>query len=601
MLLKRGKNYYCRLWVPDDLRERIGKKELKKSLKTTTKSEARVAAVALESKASTAFFRMRAGIMTERELEKIAAELIGEFTGRLAEHKQTRKDGIDWMFSTPVNSIDAAAVIDNTLKTPKTTEDNAVVVAWYTGRIVELEAEISTENFSEVTRYKAKWLIHDKGLKIEMPPAEWFWNPDKPKPEPESEFCYETGVEFIPEQEEPLTPEELKAERRTWNAPPPAEFTRVCIAVLQAQIDAYSYERERIQGKLNTSLQQQIAARIEAAKPKPMMSELYDKYKTDKLTKQKWNAKTLEKYEGYYKDSITLLRDKELASYGSADVCSLIDALRKAGNTASTISGKLEFLSSMFKFAIKTPESSDTWKVRGNPFADQQPKAEKSEEKPTFPYSLEELIKLVTGLLKVRKLVVPHRFWVPLIAIFSGMRQGEICQLRTCDIEYEGKIPVFKLWHRPEYRQKMKWEKERTCPVHPMLEKLGFLDFIEEQKKQKRDRLFHTLDYTQSKEWTGKIRSWWNETYSVKTLGVKQSGKSFRSTRKNFIDWFKQNGAYDTPDARMILQSMVGHDSENDVTGKYYEASYPAATQYKLLCKLNYGFDAELISQLQGK
>ena len=33
--------------------------------------------------------------------------------------------------------------------------------------------------------------------------------------------------------------------------------------------------------------------------------------------------------------------------------------------------------------------------------------------------------------------------WVPLIALYSGMRLGEICQLRTADVILEGKVWFF--------------------------------------------------------------------------------------------------------------------------------------------------------------
>lgn len=570
MLQKRGKIYYCRLWVPEDLRDRLGRRELKKSLQTSKRSEAKVAAAEIESHASTTFYRLRMNILTDRELEILAAELIASFTGRIDAHRLNFGKAEDFLVEgVPVGwePTQDVHLLDSTFKTPKLLQEVHNLVDTYSKRIVWLQEQAVTGLYDDYIRRIVAQKIEADKLSIPLPPPAWY---DVNDP--------------------------------TWYDAPPPAFGKVCLAVINALSESYKVEQERLLHQRNTPLQQQIAARIEAAKPKPTLSNLYAEYKAGKLTKHKWNDESLAKYEAYYRDFLKYLGDKELADYQAADAYSFIEQLRKAGNTSSTISGKLEFLSSMFKHAIKTHEASDYWKVRGNPFAEQQPEPENDEQQPRIPYSQDDLLKLVTGLLKVRKQVEPHRFWVPLVALFSGARQGEVCQLRTVDVELEGKIPVFKFWHRPAHRQKMKWRKERTCPVHPTLVRLGFMDFVEQQRKHKHDRLFHTLSYSPSKKWSGKIRSWWNKSFTPAILGETGiTGKTFHSLRKSFTDWFKQNGAYDAPNSRMILQSMIGHDFESDVTGKHYESAYPANTQYKLLRKLDYGFDAELISKLRDK
>lgn len=565
MLLRRGKVYYCRLQVPKVLQERMGCCELKKSLHTENKQEAKVAAGVLKGKASAAFFRLRAGLMTDRELEQLTVSILAEFTGKIEEHRKQRNDGLSFLYGGVPHGINPhcdAELLEATFNFPR---DATTATTCYQAWIRSLEEQRASGIYSDDIRRMSSQIIGERSLDVEQPAPDWF--------DPNGD---------------------------TWLTTPPVAFARVCDALIDGLIEGYRLELDRVQGRRSSATEAAITARIEAAQPRPKLSDLFAAYRADKLTKQKWNRKTQEKNEEYYQDCIDLLGNKELSEYRSPDVLEFIEALRKKGNKADTIKNKLGFLSSMYKHALKTPEAIDTWMVRGNPFADMQPKASITEKKPRKPYTFDDLVILLTGLLSIRKLVDPHRFWVPLIALFSGMRQGEVCQLRTVDIEYEGNILIFRLRHRPEHRQKMKWEKERSCPVHPTLVKLGFLVFWEGQKKAKHDRLFHTLDYTPSKEWTGKIRSWWNESFTAGLLADKE-GKSFHSLRKNFIDWFKQSEVYATASDRMVMQSMAGHDNEEDVTSKHYEQDFPAATQHKLLCKLDYGFDAELIRQLQGK
>ncbi|MBT1074597.1 hypothetical protein KJB29_04930 [Geobacter grbiciae] len=252
------------------MRELIGRKELKKSLKTSDRKEAKTAATALLHRAQTTFLRVRTGMLTDRELEMLASELIGEFTGKIAEHKDNRNNVIDWICSEsglfpPVDTD----MIETSLKTPRTTADVAEVVTWYTRRIEELEQEIATEFFSKSTRYWAKQIVETKRLDVELPPFEWFNDPEFVCP---PQYDAEFDVYYHDEEIGPPTPEEIEA----WNSPAPPSFNSVCLTLLQAQIDAFRHELEKAQGKRNTPLQAQIVERIEAAKPRPKLSDLWD-------------------------------------------------------------------------------------------------------------------------------------------------------------------------------------------------------------------------------------------------------------------------------------------------------------------------------------
>jgi hypothetical protein len=59
LLFKREKTFYCRLWVPLDLRDLTKCAEIKRSLKTTDKKQAKIACASFESKANRLFFMLR--------------------------------------------------------------------------------------------------------------------------------------------------------------------------------------------------------------------------------------------------------------------------------------------------------------------------------------------------------------------------------------------------------------------------------------------------------------------------------------------------------------------------------------------------------------
>ena len=72
-----------------------------------------------------------------------------------------------------------------------------------------------------------------------------------------------------------------------------------------------------------------------------------------------------------------------------------------------------------------------------------------------------------------------HKFWVPLISLFSGMTVAEICELEKKDVKRLKKFFVMKV--RPEARRgrtvKTK-SRIRDVPVHPKLVEFGFLDYV---------------------------------------------------------------------------------------------------------------------------
>jgi len=73
------------------------------------------------------------------------------------------------------------------------------------------------------------------------------------------------------------------------------------------------------------------------------------------------------------------------------------------------------------------------------------------------------------------------RYWLPLIALFTGMRGREIAQLYCDDIQKDSQSDIWFIEVRAN-PERMQWKKNqsapRKIPVHPMLHKLGFIDLV---------------------------------------------------------------------------------------------------------------------------
>ncbi len=83
------------------------------------------------------------------------------------------------------------------------------------------------------------------------------------------------------------------------------------------------------------------------------------------------------------------------------------------------------------------------------------------------------------------------RRWVPLIALFSGMRLEEICRLRPAyDIKAVDGISCFDICEHPDGWTPKSEAGTRVVPVHPVLIELGIERLVAQAKKSRAVHLF---------------------------------------------------------------------------------------------------------------
>ena len=154
----------------------------------------------------------------------------------------------------------------------------------------------------------------------------------------------------------------------------------------------------------------------------------------------------------------------------------------------------------------------------------------------------------------------PHRWWGPLIALFTGARVTEIAQLWTDDLEEIDGIWGFHFAPRTERGQRIKNAvSRRFVPVHPALLEAGLLVY--------RDEVIATFGTSRllpglSKNKPGDtLGDWFNRTYRkvVKVEGV------FHGFRHTFASRAERCGL---SDAR--LGRLTGHSAGGSVLRKHY-------------------------------
>lgn len=184
----------------------------------------------------------------------------------------------------------------------------------------------------------------------------------------------------------------------------------------------------------------------------------------------------------------------------------------------------------------------------------------KEKKKSTLPFTTEQLntlfkSPLFTGCQSAdewRNVAKPgnvkirdHRYWVPLIMLYSGARPGEIAQLATGDVRQEHGHWIMHITTEGDGDKRVKTDGSmRVLPVHSQLVKLGFLDYHDGMKKAGQSRLFPLAERNSR----GQIIADFSREFGryLTRLGIKNGrGLSLYSFRHGVTDALRSAGHLD--------------------------------------------------------
>jgi integrase len=149
-------------------------------------------------------------------------------------------------------------------------------------------------------------------------------------------------------------------------------------------------------------------------------------------------------------------------------------------------------------------------------------------------------------------------FWVPLIALYSGMRLGEILQLLKSDVKEENDIWYFDV-NKGDGKSLKTASSKRRVPIHRTLLDLGLLDYV--QSAAQSGRIFPEIKKGSDGYHSHHFSKWWGRFAGH--VGFKSSRTAFHSFRHNFLDALR---AAETPE--YINKALAGH-SDNSVHSQY--------------------------------
>lgn len=564
-LAKINHIYYFRFRIPQDLRRYFGRSELKRSLKTKAYSHAKSLVKKLTAETERIFTIMRSGVLTDEEINRVAKEYI-EYN--VENYERLRNNELQ--FESPEIAADA-----------------------------EKNNEQYFARLEDNNRLKATLKLHEAVInKMRMDLA-------RKKGAENKEITY-----FVDNY--------LAANNIKLNANSP-EYIKFCNAILAADIRINNIVKEHTVGNYETDYDIE-----QRNKPKYItLKELIELYEKDKG--ENWKAgdrtKTAHRQILHILGNISINNiNRQLALYLSdslkiypkklsqSDLATPWQELSEKNQNRLSPRSQ-HYIKTAFSTLIKYAKIQDLG-IKGNP-AEGIAGVKPVNEDAHTPYTTIELQNLIHALAGVNKAHKPEMFWIPLLLLFTGARSNEICMLRCCDIEQVEDIWIINFRNRREFNQSTKNNKDRTTPIHNMLIKLGFLDYVIQQREYNYDRLFSNLELTNGK-WNVGFGKQFNRTFKLKFLkgydNNKLSQKTLHSFRKSFTSWFIQAKDLMTIPNLSILQSIIGHFEAHEITflSQFIKGSALTINTYgggygkiseqsSLIQKLNYDVDFNII------
>lgn len=209
-----------------------------------------------------------------------------------------------------------------------------------------------------------------------------------------------------------------------------------------------------------------------------------------------------------------------------------------------------------------------------------------------LPFETDEINRLIGALPEWCDFRQGGRYWLPLIALYSGMRLGEIIWLRRGDIRQIDGVEAFLLERQVDRSLKTEGSA-RVVPIHPMLVEFGFSGYLERFSPS--ERLFADLPGENQKRAVDLFQkrfSYWVDKHVKVRVGV-----SFHSWRHNFRDATRNAGV--PIDAIRALggwargssiEERYGQGARASVIAEWLaKVSYPGVNFAPLTEKMNLG------------
>ncbi len=462
----RGSRWYVRILVPKDLQAAFGRSRLDLSLGTSDRREATLQAT-LKRAHWLATFETKRRELSPATVDAVTPELAQHLADRIRARVLSGDDDTRQDFTLLADLASAMAPTPSTLSIPVKAPQQAATASPKRGPldgITEAEAAALTA-LNTFMDQRAAQAHSRRNLAIVLP----------------------------------LVKREAKSLGITFDLDTPGvlEALPVCLAAYRK---AWQEVTARDSGEVVPTPEPQPMEVLPTAKAKSKartLRDVYDRWKVSGAT-----ARSADSIAAYGR-AVTQFEGQHPALPLEAFNGDLGDSYRAwlvaTCNTSKTARGRFTEIKSLLKFATQTLE----WLPK-QPWRGMDIKATTTNKR--RPWTTEELVTLFGTPLHQCGTLPDHpmaggqaAYWVPLLGLFTGARLGELCQLRTVDVQTVSGLPVLVLTDDGEDQSIKSEAGHRTVPIHSELLRLGFLEYVETIKATGKDSLWPSMRLRKSK------------------------------------------------------------------------------------------------------
>ncbi|MGF7172755.1 site-specific integrase [Azospirillum doebereinerae] len=377
--------------------------------------------------------------------------------------------------------------------------------------------------------------------------------------------------------------------------PKSTAYVRLCRGLLRAQVEYFRLAEAWRGGDFSVTPADPLFAQpVTPARPvreepkenprtKSMpLSELVETFIATKIRDGVWKEATQRNSPRKLRLFAETLNNKPVDLVTRDDIRDWRDTLDDLDLASNTMRQHFSVIGSLFNWAKQEGKASVE-----NPTKGLAPKGEKGTREAFTPDDLKTLFHspLYTGHWRADRrdrpgteLVKDHKFWLPLVALHSGLRVEEAAKLTLADLREVDGVWCFCV-------AKAKTDAgNRIVPVHPRLVRLGLLEHRAEVERSKGTQLWPELRKGSEGRFSQSFVQWWSQFRHL--VGLDRDGLVFHSFRHTFISTLLNAGvAYTT------VQQLAGHALSGVTGGTYGGKLLTPADRLEAFRELDFGVD----------
>ena len=371
-----------------------------------------------------------------------------------------------------------------------------------------------------------------------------------------------------------------------------AEFRHLAFELVKAKLELFQVVWDRMHGNysnLHDSMIDEMARGVVPQEQEgdedtgPMLSEVVERYLAEKASDGSWAQKTTNETQSTLNLLLEILEDRSIGSIDRATAIDVRDTIRRLPAhrskkpefrdksvteilalkdvrpvSVTTVNNQMRTISSFFTWAEKREI------IAKNPVLDYKLKTGKRADEERTPYDASDLTKIFTQLPEVVEPARrPERIWIPLIAVLSGMRVNEICQLHSDDLEDRDGVWCFHVNDKTPDKRLKTPSAARIIPVHGLLLEAGIVSYRDALADTGEDRLWPNLAFAEVGGYMRRFGSWYNVKLN-RSLITEERRKTFHSFRHTFATRMKNLMVRDS-----LLSELMGHAAQGETFTRY--------------------------------